>query len=91
MEPEKLKKMIEERKSELSIMEHVALLSLYIHRIGVFNILEDGIVESIENANEEGKQLFDSALVGIRQVKSALEIMQDVMGLDEDKPDRRCV
>lgn len=86
-ELEQLKKMIEATKSEFSVMEQVALLSLFLYRIGIFNALEAGIVDSMKDLDEEKKQLFDAALVGIREIKRALEVMRDVMGLDEDKPE----
>lgn len=86
-ELEQLKKMIKATKNELSVMERVALLSLFFYRIGIFNILEAGLVDTMKDLDEERKQLLDAALVGIREMKGTLEVMRDVMGLDEDKPE----
>lgn len=87
MELEQLKEMIEATKKELSIMERVALFSLFLYRIGMFNILEAGIVDVMKDIDEEKKKLFDAALIGIRQMKCVLEEMRASLGLDEDKPE----
>lgn len=86
-ELEQLKKAIEATRNELSVMEQVALLSLFLYRIGIYNILEAGVVDTMKDLDEEKKQLFDAALVGIREIKRDIEVMRDVMGLDEDKPE----
>jgi len=87
MELEQLKEMIEQTKKELPVVARIAMLSLFLYRIGIFNILEAGIVDSMKDIDEEKKELFGAALIGIRQMKFVLEEMRASLGLDEDKPE----
>lgn len=87
MELKELEQRIEQAKKEVSVVERVALLALFLHQHNLFDILGAGLVDTRKDFEGEVAKSIDGAILGVKQLVLALEEMRAVMGLDEDKPE----